>query len=70
MQNGNQYLIKRNIKAYFNLSQESGFSQGVRSVIQSIGIGKLRPNIVMIGFKSDWAQSEPKEVEEYFKAIQ
>lgn len=58
------------MKAFFNLIQDSSFSQGVRSLMQATGIGKLRPNIVMLGFKRDWIDSQPKEVVEYFKAIQ
>ncbi|KAH9426423.1 hypothetical protein DERP_010992 [Dermatophagoides pteronyssinus] len=69
LHDGNLYLINRNMKAFFNLIQDSSFSQGVRSLMQATGIGKLRPNIVMLGFKRDWIDSQPKEVVEYFKAI-
>lgn len=58
------------MKAFFTLIQDASFSQGVRALIQSTGIGKLRPNIVMLGFKRDWIDCDRKEVVEYFKAIQ
>lgn len=66
---GNLYLTRRNIKAFFNLVQETSFNQGVKSMIQSTGIGKLRPNIVMLGFKRNWMESDSKEVLDYFKSI-
>lgn len=39
-------------------------------LIQSSGIGKLRPNIIMLGFKTDWTESEHGRVSDYFKTIQ
>jgi len=33
-------------------------------------MGKLRPNIVMLGMKSNWKISEPEDVIDYFNTIQ
>ncbi len=62
--------MKRNVKAFVNLVQEANFFQGVRSLIQATGIGKLRPNIVMLGFKNNWTNVEQDELLDYFKTIQ
>lgn len=70
VQDSNLWLLKRNIRGFCNLAQDSSFYQGVRSMIQAAGIGKLRPNIVMLGFKTNWKASEPGEVADYFKTIQ
>ncbi|KAF7492611.1 Solute carrier family 12 member 2 [Sarcoptes scabiei] len=66
---GIQYLIQKNIKAFLNLVQESTLSQGVKSMIQSVGIGKLRPNIIMLGYKSNWHDCDANDVLEYFRTI-
>lgn len=39
-------------------------------VIQAVGLGKLRPNVLFMGFKSDWQQAPPAEVNDYFAIIQ
>lgn len=62
--------MKRNVKAFVNLVQEANFFQGVRSLIQATGIGKLRPNVVMLGFKNNWTNVEQDELLDYFKTIQ
>lgn len=33
-------------------------------------MGKLRPNMVMLGFKSNWQSCEPEEIFDYFNVIQ
>lgn len=70
LQDSNLWLVNRNVKAFVNLVQEANFFQGVKAMIQATGIGKLRPNIVMLGFKSDWQNVEQNELLDYFKTIQ
>lgn len=69
LQDSNLWLVNRNVKAFVNLVQEANFFQGVKAMIQATGIGKLRPNIVMLGFKSDWQNVEQNELLDYFKTI-
>ena len=38
--------------------------------IQLSGLGKLRPNTVVIGFKNNWKNSTEQEIEEYVNIIQ
>ncbi|CAJ0568483.1 unnamed protein product, partial [Mesorhabditis spiculigera] len=49
--------------------------QGVRALYQTAGLGKLRPNIVILGYKGNWVDKEPTEkmigeMSEYFGIIQ
>lgn len=37
--------------------------------MQATGVGKLKPNTLFMGFKSDWKDSSPEEVLEYFQII-
>jgi hypothetical protein len=39
-------------------------------VVQAVGLGKLKPNVLFMGFKSNWQQAPPAEVNEYFAIIQ
>jgi hypothetical protein len=38
-------------------------------MLQCVGIGKLKPNVVIMGFKSNWLQSPHEDVAEYFSII-
>lgn len=38
--------------------------------LQSVGIGKLRINFVIMGYKNNWDACEPDELLEYFALIQ
>lgn len=65
-----KWLDARKVKAFYNLIDNVDFENGVRSLIQSCGFGKLSPNVVLMGYKSDWRSSHCTEVETYFKALQ
>lgn len=65
-----KWLDVRKIKAFYNLVDNVNFENGVRSLIQTSGFGKLSPNIVLMGYKSDWRSSHCTELETYFKALQ
>lgn len=38
--------------------------------MQAAGVGKLMPNVVLMGFKIDWATCNHKDLEEYFNVLQ
>ncbi len=38
--------------------------------LQLSGLGKLRPNTVVIGYKTNWKTSTEQEIEEYVNIIQ
>jgi solute carrier family 12 sodium/potassium/chloride transporter 2 len=65
----NEWLLKRKVKGFYSLVAEDSFSASVRAMIQCVGIGKLRPNIVLLGYKTDWNTCTPKELQEYFSVI-
>lgn len=39
-------------------------------IFQATGVGKLRPNIVFLGYKNDWQNCPVKSLLEYFNIIQ
>ncbi|EDO28752.1 predicted protein, partial [Nematostella vectensis] len=42
---------------------------GVQSLLQTAGLGKLKPNTLVIGFKRNWMRAPHSEVEEYVNII-
>ncbi|XP_022249668.1 solute carrier family 12 member 2-like isoform X1 [Limulus polyphemus] len=63
------WLQERKIKGFYALVEEDDFSHGVRSLVQLVGLGKLRPNMLMMGYKHNWQVCDEKEVLEYFNVI-
>ena len=75
--NLNEYTMKaRNwlkfnrIKAFYSQVDEVNFEQGAQSLMQATGLGKLRPNVLLMGYKSTWMTSSIQDVDMYFNTIQ
>ncbi|XP_076339954.1 solute carrier family 12 member 2-like isoform X4 [Tachypleus tridentatus] len=64
-----RWLQERKIKAFYSLVEEESFSHGVRSLVQLVGLGKLRPNVLLMGYKHNWQVCNEEEVLEYFNVI-
>ncbi len=56
-------------KAFYNITEGTSFDAGAYSLIQNVGLGKLRPNMVILGYKSDWATCDRKELLDYYAVI-
>ncbi|XP_053405857.1 solute carrier family 12 member 3-like isoform X2 [Mercenaria mercenaria] len=65
----NKWLTKRRIKGFYSVTIAPDFRQGARSLMQNVGIGKLKPNILMMGFKSTWKTESPESMDAYFSVI-
>ena len=57
-----------------NLFLAPSFREGVRIMLQTVGLGKMKPNTVVLGYKRDWKKmwkdpSERAVVEEYVNVV-
>lgn len=64
-----RFFEKRRIEAFYELKQSRSFSDGAKALMELSGLGKLRPNIMLIGYKSNWLQAPDEDIIEYFKTI-
>ncbi|CAG7828067.1 unnamed protein product [Allacma fusca] len=64
------WLSKRNKKSFYTLVEDTGFSGGAHSIMQASGLGKLRPNLVMLGYKNNWKSASGEDVKEYINVVQ
>ena len=62
------WLQDHNIPAFYSLSQSSSLQEGARSCMTLAGLGKLCPNMILLGFKSDWAD-DLAGLEDYLEII-
>lgn len=66
----NEYLQNRNIKAFFALKEDDSFSKGAKGLMEITGVGQLKPNLVLMGWKSDWKTASLADLDDYVEAIQ
>lgn len=64
------WLTERKVKAFYYPIVAENLRQGVKSLLQVSGIGKLRPNILLMGYKKNWQSSDVHELNDYFALIQ
>ncbi|XP_069138674.1 solute carrier family 12 member 2-like isoform X2 [Argopecten irradians] len=64
-----QWFKQRKVKSFYSVTSAPTFRQGAQSIMQNVGVGKLRPNILVMGFKSDWRTTHHEEVDGYFNTI-
>uniref|UniRef100_A0A8C4WB66 Solute carrier family 12 member 3 n=1 Tax=Gopherus evgoodei TaxID=1825980 RepID=A0A8C4WB66_9SAUR len=60
-----KWLTKRKIKAFYTDVVADDLRSGVKTLMQASGLGKMKPNILVIGYKKNWQTAHPRMVEEY-----
>lgn len=65
----NIWLASQKIKAFPATVTATSLRLGVQSLLQLGGLGKMKPNLVVLGFKNDWATTNSQEVEDYVGII-
>ena len=52
-QDGVQWLNKNHVKAFYSVSRHASFVDGARISMELSGIGKMKPNMLLVGFKEN-----------------
>ncbi|KAM6253043.1 solute carrier family 12 member 3 [Porphyrio hochstetteri] len=60
-----KWLVKRKIKAFYTDVVAEDLRSGVQMLIQAAGLGKMRPNILALGYKRNWRTASPQSLEDY-----
>ncbi|XP_053065886.1 solute carrier family 12 member 3 isoform X3 [Acinonyx jubatus] len=60
-----KWLNKRKIKAFYSDVIAEDLRSGVQILMQATGLGRMKPNILVIGFKKNWQSAHPATVEDY-----
>ncbi|XP_065206857.1 bumetanide-sensitive sodium-(potassium)-chloride cotransporter-like isoform X2 [Planococcus citri] len=63
------WLKFHRIKAFFAQVDDISFEDGAKSLMQATGLGKLRPNVLLMGYKNNWTTSSKKDLDMYFNII-
>lgn len=69
-QKARNWFDSHKIKGFYSSIDDITFENGVRALMQTSGIGKLRPNILLMGYKKDWRTCETPDLAMYFNIMQ
>lgn len=54
---------------FYVYCEAESLAVGTKRLIQLSGIGKMKPNLIMMGFKQDWRQANERDLIDYFDTI-
>ncbi|XP_073410926.1 solute carrier family 12 member 3-like [Dendrobates tinctorius] len=64
-----RWLNTRKVRSFYSVIQEKTLRAGAKSLMQVTGLGRLKPNTVVLGYKSNWQQVPGQCLEEYVGII-
>lgn len=70
LRKGYAWLNRHRIKGFYQIVEELSLEMGASALMQATGVGKLAPNVVLMGYKTHWATCNNKELQEYFNVLQ
>ncbi|XP_032675841.1 bumetanide-sensitive sodium-(potassium)-chloride cotransporter [Odontomachus brunneus] len=67
--NCNSWFRANKVKAFYSLVDGASFQDGATSLLQAAGLGKMRPNILLMGYKQNWASCPRENLNMYFNVM-
>ncbi|XP_056873925.1 solute carrier family 12 member 2 isoform X1 [Takifugu flavidus] len=64
-----RWLLKHECKAFYTPVFAEDLKQGTQYLLQATGLGRLKPNTLVLGFKNDWRDGDMMNVETYISMI-
>ncbi|CAN9509739.1 unnamed protein product [Ophioblennius macclurei] len=64
-----KWLNERKVRSFYTPFSANSLRVGARHLLQASGLGKLKPNTLVLGFKANWRDSSPESIEDYINVI-
>ncbi|XP_031440611.1 solute carrier family 12 member 3-like [Clupea harengus] len=64
-----KWLNCRKVRSFYTLLNGDSLRDGARTLMQATGLGKLKPNTLVMGFKTNWRECSPYSLEDYVNTI-
>ncbi|CAK6972271.1 solute carrier family 12 member 2 isoform X1 [Scomber scombrus] len=64
-----RWLLKNETKAFYTPVFAEDMRQGCQYLLQAAGLGRLKPNTLVLGYKNDWRDGDMMNVETYISMI-
>ncbi|XP_064077807.1 LOW QUALITY PROTEIN: bumetanide-sensitive sodium-(potassium)-chloride cotransporter-like [Macrobrachium nipponense] len=65
----NRWLSSHKIRAFYSLADGPNMELAARTLMANVGLGKLHPNTILMGYKTNWQNCPFDELNSYFKII-
>ncbi|XP_035514944.1 solute carrier family 12 member 2-like, partial [Morone saxatilis] len=62
-------LNKKRIKAFYTTVFAENLRHGTQFLLQAVGLGRLKPNTLVMGYKNNWSDGDMRDVEIYINTI-
>ncbi|XP_004697035.2 solute carrier family 12 member 2, partial [Echinops telfairi] len=60
-----RWLIKNKMKAFYAPVHADDLREGTQYLMQAAGLGRMKPNTLVLGFKKNWLQADMSDVDMY-----
>lgn len=64
-----EWLRLRKVRAFCSRVHGFGFEAGARALVQAAGVGRLAPNVLLMGYKADWTTAPAEDLVAYFNVL-
>ncbi|XP_069562016.1 solute carrier family 12 member 2-like [Brachyistius frenatus] len=64
-----RWLNKKRIKSFYAPVFADNLRQGAQLLLQAVGLGRLKPNTLVMGFKNNWSDGNMRDVEIYINTL-
>ncbi|XP_060112194.1 solute carrier family 12 member 3-like [Heteronotia binoei] len=64
-----QWMSSRKVRSFYTCITTSDLRTGARNLMQVSGLGRLKPNTVVLGYKQNWQIDSPHSLESYVGII-
>ncbi|XP_073715776.1 solute carrier family 12 member 3-like [Misgurnus anguillicaudatus] len=63
------WLNQRKVRAFYTTFNADRLNEGAHHLMQASGLGKLKPNTLVLGFKSNWLECKPESLQNYISTV-
>ncbi|XP_029023673.1 solute carrier family 12 member 3-like isoform X2 [Betta splendens] len=64
-----KWMNQRKVRSFYTPFKANSLRIGTRTLLQAAGLGKLKPNTLVIGFKSNWKECPAESLDDYVNTI-
>ncbi|CAL8327053.1 unnamed protein product [Lota lota] len=64
-----KWLNKRKVRSFYTSFASDSLRGGARQLMQAAGLGKLKPNTLVLGFNTSWREGSVESLEDYVNTI-
>ncbi|MGH0192581.1 UNVERIFIED_CONTAM: hypothetical protein FKN15_019169 [Acipenser sinensis] len=64
-----KWLNNRKSKSFYTGIVADDLRSGVQILMQASGLGRMKPNVLVMGFKNNWKSDYPSNMENYIGII-